>query len=449
MGLLPVAQQQGETEIQDTRTPELHLLTMTSLKDIIQRGREAVGRLFRKKGDAPSKDATSAPAAPAASDGPSAAADTVDIVLKNTKISGKLIAHITGSDSNGLFILGADGKTPYRPTPPAAGGEPKPLEKDSAIVVGAAGKSRTVKVPRISGSRIWFSKDEPLEFFVNPGPSLVEPSSTNTKDANYKKDWGFCEFTYNKDELYVNVSYVDFVSLPIALQLENQSGNVRRVEGMPADGLQKVVAGLEAQGKKDGKGWEKLVIKDGDQVLRALSPNSALVLFPKLFDSYFQGHVDKVWDKYRGEDLTVNTQYDWGDVKGRVGEDGKLTFKGDAKLGFDKPSAGDIFSCNTGPFAGGEGVSPERLNIGARLGAALNRSTLLTNSRQPEGEKADQYYKGDVTNHYARVCHETTAESRGYAFPYDDVGPSKGEDQSGFLNDPKPKVLTVEVGGAA
>lgn len=372
---------------------------------------------------------------------------TVQVVLKNTKTSGKLYAHVTGSDSKGLFILGSDGKTAYRPESPS--GELQPLEKDSAIVVGAAGESRTVTVPRISGARIWFSKDSPLKFFLNPGPSLVEPSATNTKDENYKKDWGFCEFTYNDAELYVNVSYVDFVSLPIALQLKNESGKVRRVDGMPADGLQKVAAGLEAQGKKDGKGWEKLVIKDGDHVRRVLSPNSAGVLYPKLFDGYYQGYVDKVWDKYGGEDLTVNTQYDWGDVKGRVGSDGKLTFKGDSKLAFDKPSAGDIFSCSTGPFAGGADVSPERLNIGARLAAALNRSTLLVNARQPEGEKEDTYYKTAVTNHYSRVCHETTVQSRGYAFPYDDVGPSKGEDQSGFLNDPKPKVLTVEVGGPA
>jgi hypothetical protein len=407
------------------------------MKRLIQKGRQALRRLGSN--EAPATKPESA----------ALAADTISVVLKNTKASGKLFAHITGSDSNGLFILSADGKTPYRPKSPSK--ELQPLERDSAIVVGTPGQSRTVTVPRISGARIWFSRNAPLEFFLNPGPALVEPSAMNTKDANYKKDWGFCEFTYNQAELYVNVSYVDFVSLPIALQLENQSGNVRRVDGMPADGLQKVAAGLVAQGKKDGKGWEKLVIRGGDggHVLRALSPNAAGVLFPELFKGYYQGHVDAVWDKYRGEDLTVNTQYDWGDVKGRVGGDGKLTFKGDANLGFAKPSAQDIFSCSTGPFAGGEGVSPERLNIGARLAAALNRSTLLANNRQPEGEKAETYYKEAVTNHYARVCHETTVKSRGYAFPYDDVGPSKGEDQSGFLNDPKPKVLTVEVGGKA
>ena len=414
---------------------------MKSFKSTFQKGRQAASTLRKKAKQVPDTKS----AGPASSKAPSAMA-TVDVVLKNTRASGTLYAHITGSDSNGLFILGADGKTAYRPVSPS--GELQPLKQDSALVVGGPGKSRTVTVPRIFGARIWFSRGEPLEFFLNPGPALVEPSATNTGDANYKRDWGFCEFTYNEHEIYVNVSYVDFVSLPIALQLENQSGNVRRVEGMPADGLQKVTAGLEAQGKRDGKGWEKLIVRDGDHVLRALSPNAAEVLFPDLFKNYYKAHVDAVWDKYRGEDLTINTQYDWGDVVGRVGSDGKLTFRGNAGLGFAKPAARDIFSCSTGPFAGGEGVTAERLNIGARLSAALNRSTLLKNPKQPEGEDPSTYYRETVTNHYSRVCHETTVESRGYAFPYDDVGSSKGKDQSGFLNDPKPKVLTIEVGGA-
>jgi hypothetical protein len=399
------------------------------LRQVFKRGQSATNKLRRR---------TPTP--------PSTMADTVQIVLKNNTGSGTLFAHVTGSDAQGLFILSADGKTPYRPANPSE--TMQPLGGDAAIAVGGPGQSKTVTVPRIFGARIWFVKDEPLRFFVNPGPALVEPTALNPADENHDKDWGFCEFTYNDSELYVNVSYVDFVSLPIALQLENEAGVVRKVEGMPADGLQRVADGLAAQGAKDGAGWDKLVVRKGDHILRALSPNSGIAMDSGLFQGYLQSQVDAAWDKYRREDLTINTQYDWGDVVGRVGADGKLTFSGDASLAFDKPSAKDIFSCSTGPFAGGPNVSDERLNIGARLSAALNRSTLATNNRQPEGEKVDTYYKADVTNHYARVCHEVTVQSRGYAFPYDDVGASEGEDQSGFLNDPKPKVLTVAVGGS-
>lgn len=368
--------------------------------------------------------------------------DTLDIVLRNNSTANTLYAHITGTSDDGLFLLSADGKTAYSPPNPTA--TLTPVGTDIAISIGAPGTEKRVTIPRVSGGRIWFAKETPLSFFVNPGPSLVEPSALNEADANYQIDWGFAEFTFNENELYVNVSYVDFVSLPVSLRLENEAGNVRDVAGMPADGLEKVCQGLLAQGKKDGAGWDKLVIKSksGD-FLRALSPNAGSVLVPGLLKGYYAAYVDAVWDKYADEDLTVNTQFKWGDAKARV-SNGVLDF-GDAGK-FGKPSAADIFSCNSGPFAHGDGVSDETLNIGARIAAALNRSTLLVNSVQPEGEKVDTYYKNDVTNHYCRVCHETSVEGRGYAFPYDDVGPSNGTDQSGFLNDPQPKLLTIGVG---
>ncbi len=368
---------------------------------------------------------------------------TLQIVLRNSTNAGALYAHITGTSDDGLFILSADGQTAYHPASPTQ--TLSPLGADCAINVGGAGATKTVTIPHVSGGRVWFSKDKPLTFFVNPGPALVEPSALNAADANYELDWGFAEFTFNRSELYVNVSYVDFVSLPVSLRLENASGKVTSVAGMPADGLEKVCAGLAEQGQKDGAGWDKLVVKSSaGQLLRALSPNSGAVMIPGFLQGYYDNYVNAVWTKYTNEDLTVNTQFKWGDAKGRVNQAGQLDF-GDAGK-FGKPSAADIFSCNSGPFAHGQGVTDEALNIGARLAAAFNRSTLLINSNQPEGEDVAKYYQDAVTNHYGRVCHEAAVEGRGYAFPYDDVGASKGVDQSGFLNDPNPKTLTIGVG---
>ncbi|PHH84969.1 hypothetical protein CDD83_1102 [Cordyceps sp. RAO-2017] len=367
---------------------------------------------------------------------------TLDVVLRNDTGAAQLYAHITGSDDKGLVMMAADGKTVHRPVSPS--GTLQPVGADCTIKVGSPGSARTVRIPRISGARIWFAKDKPLIFFVNPGPALVEPSATNPTDPNYDLDWAFCEFTWNQQELYANVSFVDFVGLPISLELQTGDGHVKKVPGLPSDGLEKVCAKLEEQARHDGRGWNKLVIRgSGGAALRALSPNAGGVLQPGLFDGYYQAYVDSVWAKYAAEDLTVDTQFTWGRVKGRV-RDGKLTFEGVAS--FDKPSAVDIFSCSTGPFAGGPGVTPERLNLGARIVAALNRSTLLVNANQPEGERVELYYRERVTNHFARICHQTSVEGRGYAFPYDDVSSSTGVDQSGFVNDPNPRQLTVGVG---
>lgn len=370
---------------------------------------------------------------------------SLPIVLKNTSDSLNLFAHITGRDGQGVVMLSADGQTLYRPPSPAE--ILQPLGADCAISIGGPGAQRTVHIPHMFGARIWFCKDRPLTFLLNPGPAVVEPSATNPSDPNYDADWGFCEFTWNEQQLYVNVSYVDFVSLPIELVLENRAGVVTQVPGLPKGGLDAVCEKLLAQGRADGKGWDQLVVRGrSGHNLRALSPNAGMVMNPELFKDYFKPHVDAVWDKYRHADLVVNTQVgDWGDVVGRVQGD-SLVFP---RVGsFGKPSARDIFSCNSGPFEHRPDVSQTMLNVGARISAALNRSTLLINGRQPEGERVQTYYREGRTNHYARVCHEVTVGGRGYAFPYDDVGPAHGEvDQSGFLNDGQPKVLTVAVGG--
>ncbi|KZZ99313.1 CBM6-containing protein [Moelleriella libera RCEF 2490] len=369
-------------------------------------------------------------------------APTLNIILRNETGAGQLFAHITGRDDHGIVLISSDGTTAYRP--PSPNSTLQPLGAECAIAIGASGSSRTVAIPRIFGARIWFCKDKPLSFLINPGPNLVEPSATNPSDPNYDLDWGFCEFTWNQQEIYANVSFVDFVGLPISLQLKTSGGAIKTVPGLPHDGLSRICAALQAQGRADGKGWDKLVIRSSSgRELRALSPNSGGVLFPRLFEGYYQSYVDAVWNKYSSENLTVNTQFEWGNVAGRV-KDGKLDFDGVGS--FAKPSASDIFTCSTGPFAAGPDVTPKRLNIGARLAAAFNRSTLLINNEQPEGENVKRYYEEPITNHYARICHEVSVESRGYAFPYDDVGSSSGTDQSGFVNAPDPKELIVSVG---
>jgi hypothetical protein len=91
-------------------------------------------------------------------------------------------------------------------------------------------------------------------------------------------------------------------------------------------------------------------------------------------------------------------------------------------------------------------MSTEMLAILPRLAAAFNRSTLLTDSDQPDGENPADYYTNAITDHYARIVHATTIDGRGYAFPYDDVAPGGGADQSGAVSDPVPALLTVTLG---
>ncbi|KAK4985823.1 hypothetical protein LTR66_008058 [Elasticomyces elasticus] len=378
-------------------------------------------------------------------------AGTLSIALENQTFSSQVYAYIAGQaldNNNALFLLQSDGQTAYYPSSPSGNGSP--LLQNVAIALGAPGNVVTVTIPRIAGGRIWFSVDSPLTFLLNPGdprPGLVEPSATNPSDPNFNVNYSFAEFTFNESQLFANISYVDFVGIPIALTLQDTSGASYHVSGMPADGLATVCAELRAQTARDGRRWSSLIYTRDGQDIRALSPNNGIVMHPDWFATYWTPYVQQVYSRFASEALTINTQAAFGDVTGRTGPLGNLNF-GDAGV-FAPPSSRDIFSCSTGPFATGDNA--ERNTIIPRLAAAFNRSTLLLPGNQgsdfPNGVSPPQYYTDPTTNHYSRIVHAANLDHKGYAFPYDDVAPDGGVGQEGAVMSGTPTLFTVTVGG--
>jgi hypothetical protein len=365
---------------------------------------------------------------------------TLNIALQNQTASPSVYAYITGraiDNNNALFLLLADGHTPYFPPSPGAIGAG--IEQNTAIALGAPGNTVTVTIPHLAGGRIYFSIDTPLTFFLNPGPALVEPSVTNPSDPNIHIDWGFAEFTFNHDQLYANISYVDFVGPPVALDLTTFGGQTHHVSGMPVNGLDRVCDSLRAQHAQDGKGWDQLIVTHNGRNLRALSPNQGMVTHPDLFANYYDEYVNQAWKKFSSQALSIDTQASYGKLSGAVSS-GTISFGGSR---FSKPTTRDIFSCSSGPFQ--TGANAETNTIIPRLAAAFNRSTLLVSNSFPADKSL--YYKNPVTNHYSRIVHEANLDSKGYAFPYDDVQPSGGPDQSGEVHAGDPKLFTVTVGG--
>ncbi len=374
----------------------------------------------------------------------SATASTLNIDLVNTTGNNTVYAYVSGlalDNGNAWFLLQADGQTPYYPSSPSSTGSP--LQANCAIPLNASGgAAKRITIPHLAGGRIWFSVGAPLTFLLNPGPALVEPSVTNPSDPNIAVDWDFCEFTFNSAQLFANLSFVDFTALPIALKLSGSAGTQTAL-GLPVGGLDTVCNALTAQSAADGQGWNQLIVTSGGKNLRALSPTNGIVMHPTLFSGYFNSYLSQVWSKYSSQTLSIDTQASWGTVTGSV-SGGVLNFPGVGS--FAQPSSADIFSCNSGPFnvAGAEIGA-----VVARLTAALNRTTLLIDSNQPDGEVPANYYKFAQTNHYARILHSVSLDGRGYAFPYDDVVPSGGADQSGSVADGNPTLLTVTVGGGS
>ncbi|HEY0932825.1 MAG TPA: glycoside hydrolase family 64 protein [Trebonia sp.] len=375
-----------------------------------------------------------------------ATSSTVSFGIQNNTGADAVYAFVTGlalDNGNALALLEADGQTLYYPASPAAGTAASPLAADCAIRLGPSGGAPvTVTVPRLAGARLWFSVRTPLTFLLNPGPALIEPSVTNPSDPNIGLQWDFAEFTYNSSQLFANISMVDFAALPIGLTLTDTSGGTQSVGGLPAGGLDAVCAGLTAQQAADGNPWTDLIVTAGGARLRALSPQNGIVRNPSLLSGYYDGYVSQVWEKYAAAPLTVDTQASYGQVTGQV-TGGQLVFPGVGSFG--RPVTADIFSCSTGPFGTG-GASGAALAVIPRLAAAFNRSTLLTAADQPDGTGPGAYYADATTNHYARIVHSVVSGGLGYAFPYDDVTPDGGVNQSGAVSSGDPAQLTVTLG---
>ncbi|KAL5407274.1 hypothetical protein PMIN06_004407 [Paraphaeosphaeria minitans] len=374
----------------------------------------------------------------------SATAPTLTVTLRNASNSSAMYVYVTGialDSGNRAMFLQSDGKTIYYPASPNTVGSP--LVQDVAIPLGAPGTTKNITIPRIAGGRVWFSIGAKLTFALNPGPGVVEPSVSNPSDPNINIDWGFCEFTYNADQLFANISCVDFISIPVALTLTSTSGNVQSVPGLPANGLATIVNGLKQQAASDGRPWDKLVYPATGSPLRVLSPLKLLDSNGSAWDGYWDAYVNQVWNRFSSTDMTINTQAAAGNVTGRV-SNGELSL-GSAGT-FNKPNARDIWTCSEGPFATGDNAA--RNAVIPRLAAAFNRSTLLDATQFPNGSSPVNYYKKATTNHYSRLVHQTMKDGRGYAFPYDDVVPDGGQDVAGTVFDGSPANWTISIGGS-
>lgn len=373
--------------------------------------------------------------------------DFLDIELQNQTASDQVWAYVTGiAISNGQRVLvQANGRDLYYPHQVASIGTP--LQADCAIPLGPPGNTTTVHIPQMAGGRIWFSRGDKLTFLLNPGPALVEPSVLNPSDPNAHVNFGFAEFTLNNDQLFANISYVDFVSqLPIALTLETAGGAVQHVSGMAPDGIDRLRDGLRRQAQQDGRPWDKLVVpgREGPQPLRVLSPTHGGAVGAS-FNDYFEDYVDEVWKKYSaahgGHRMRINTQAAAGWVTGQTDLHKNEMIIGDER--FPKPSSADILGCNSGPFT--TGPSALRNSIIPRLAAAFQRSALVETHEHPSDPQT--FYRREPTNHYCRLVHEVNLDGKGYAFAYDDVQPDGGADQSGKVNAGDPRRFIVAVGG--
>ncbi|MBZ6139002.1 glycoside hydrolase family 64 protein [Streptomyces olivaceus] len=307
------------------------------------------------------------------------------------------------ADANGTFHAWPAGGNPPTPAP------------DASIPGPAAGQTKTIRIPKLSG-RIYFSYGQKIDFRLTTG-GLVQPAVQNPSDPNRNILFNWSEYTLNNDGLWLNSTQVDMFSAPYTVGVQRADGSVTSAGQLKAGGYNGVFNALRAQ-----SGWGGLIQTRPDgTVLRALAPLYG-VETGALPASVMDDYINRVWQKYATTTLTVtpfgdqpNTKY-FGRVSGNV-----MNFtnsSGAVVTSFQKPDASSVFGCHRLLDAPNDQV---RGPISRTLCAGFNRSTLLSNPNQPDSSAAG-FYKESVTNHYARIIHDRMADGKAYAFAFDDVG---------------------------
>ncbi|KAG5984259.1 hypothetical protein E4U55_005530 [Claviceps digitariae] len=374
---------------------------------------------------------------------------SMNLEFVNSFSGGRLKAYVQGLDSEGKVVFVKPDGTLFYPT---SGSSSTPVQIDNnriAIDLPERGQKFKMKLPvPLRSGRVYFSEGK-LDFFIVKTPlgdGLVQPSVANPADPSSETNWGFVEFTYTPEGIiYANISYVDFVGMILAMSLETKNNaGTQMTKGLRSDAVQSICNSMRSH-SADGHNWDALCIADrAGKPIRVISPNIYAVMNPKDFENYWESYVDQVWQHFSDKPLTIDTQGVAGKVKCLV-RGSQMSCDGDNRS-YEKPSAIDIWGCNSGTFGKQDGDNDVHLAVIARLCAAFNRSTLLLSSGHVQPEcSASYYYGANPTNNYSRLVHENEVDGKGYAFSYDDVDP-QGENASGLLSSGQPDTLTIYVG---
>ncbi|KAI0467763.1 hypothetical protein F4859DRAFT_506490 [Xylaria cf. heliscus] len=360
-----------------------------------------------------------------------------------------------------------DGSTTYF-TPPSSNSPGSAIATNAPNLswkIGPEGMS--FKTPgAVSSGRIYVV-DGYLNFYSSKDGNIIQPDPHNTGDIASQERWGFIEFSHIKDpnngneDMTVNLSFVDWVSLPLGMSVTFEEGNSSKtipIPGLKPDGLIQICESLSALGSF----WPKLCLRGRDNTpLRAMSPEKYISLYADDHDAanYYEPYIDTIWEKYKQTDLKINTQVDKPNsdkkvddgliVNCRVGQSDNVLHCDNDAGDFNRPISRDIYGCNSGPFsnpANGGTESWSRARVRPRLCAAFVRSTLHLDAIQPSHDLgSDKYYQGNITNHYARLVHENLIDGMGYAFSYDDVNPGSTENSAGLVSTSRPLKLMISI----
>lgn len=157
-----------------------------------------------------------------------ATSEQLYVSVYNNFESNSVKVYVTGLDSDGNIVLLTPNGTWYRPAERSDATGPQKITEDIATPIGGYGTATPITLPtHVSSGRVWVADGDLTFFTVMVGTgilSLVGPSAVNPDDSSAATNWGFVELTTDFSGITVNLSYVDFVGLPLGIEIQGSEG---------------------------------------------------------------------------------------------------------------------------------------------------------------------------------------------------------------------------------
>lgn len=304
--------------------------------------------------------------------------------------------------------------------------------------------------PQMASGVFLFSYNQlPNDFAVVPdafGNATVQSPSFLPQTVDYETIFNTVELTLTANTagvtlpaVWADITNVDYFSTPLEIHLTGYTNGEVYSQGKGAmkSGRDSVFADYIKE--TEGTIFSKLVVTGESGNVRILGPQHGITAGIIPVD-YWDNYVDEVWAYYKDNVLHINNGA-YGNYKGMVNANNQMALtgsNGDIQL-ISKPGPGlamDIFGCQGTLAAPNNSVG----HLAAIIGAAFNRSTLLSHSFQPYCDTLEYYQLTGSTNLYASVLHKFYVDGTTYAFPFDDVC-----NGSSTLSCPDPRQLTINL----
>jgi hypothetical protein len=312
--------------------------------------------------------------------------------------------------------------------------------------LGKSAKGTKMIVPILPGGRLWIALNDKLQLSGTSNGGFVQPTGWTPGGPGYDVPWDFVEISSNNPGIFVDITRVDMLGLPLNLEVlpTSKSSPWTKVgENLgDYDTLLAQFAGIAP--------YDKLVTTVSGfspDVPRVINP-SHYSGFPDVFNqgSYYQGgYVNKVLSYYKNgkHDITYGTGYKGPYCPGSwtATSDGSNFFfkQGSSTYEFDGSLYTSLYIFEDNPgLEYGSGSCPYLLD--KILLQELNRGVAMK-TNHPVTNTGKFYPKGEIDNQYACILHNNSLHHATYAFAFDDA-----DNQASAYGNSAPTEIDLTIG---